>query len=114
MAALNQDSSLNSAANPAAPGSVVVLYGTGAGVLQKSFPDGQVIPAELVSPVAPVYVRFDKLAGEVQFAGAAPTLVNGALQVNVAVPRDIAGGGQVPVRLVVGGSSSAPGDDDLG
>ena len=71
--------------------------------------DGQVIPAELVNPRAPVYVRFDKLAGQVQYAGAAPTLVNGALQVNVVVPRDVVGGGQVPVRLVVGGFSSAPG-----
>jgi uncharacterized protein (TIGR03437 family) len=109
VAALNQDGSVNSAANPALPGSVVVLYGTGAGVLQKPFPDGQVMPVELVNPKAPVYVRFDKLAGEVQYAGAVPTLVNGALQVNVVVPRDVAGGGQVPVRLIAGGFSSAPG-----
>ncbi|HTK76932.1 MAG TPA: M12 family metallopeptidase, partial [Gemmataceae bacterium] len=109
VAALNEDGSINSAANPAAPGSVVVLYGTGVGVLQKSFPDGQVMPAELVTPKAPVYVRFDKSAGTVFYAGAAPTLVNGALQVNVVVPRDVVGGGQVPVRLVAGGVSSAPG-----
>jgi uncharacterized protein (TIGR03437 family) len=109
VAALNENGTINSESNPAPPGSVVVLYGTGAGVLQKSFPDGQVIPAELVNPKAPVYVRFDKLAGQIQYAGAAPTLVNGALQVNVVVPRDLAGGGQVPVRLIVGDFASAPG-----
>jgi uncharacterized protein (TIGR03437 family) len=109
VAALNQDGSINSESNPAAPGSVVVLYGTGAGVLERSFADGQVIGSVLVAPRAPVYVRFDKLAGEVQFAGAAPFLVNGALQVNVVVPRDVVGGGQVPVRLVVGSNSSPPG-----
>ena len=100
---------MNSESNPAAAGSVVVLYGTGGGVLEKSFADGQVIPAELVRPRAPVYVRFDKLAGDVQFAGAAPFLVNGALQVNVVIPRDVVGGGAVPVRLVVGNNSSPPG-----
>jgi uncharacterized protein (TIGR03437 family) len=109
VAALNQDGSVNSESNPAAPGSVVVLYGTGAGVLQESFADGQVIGSVLVAPRAPVHVRFDRLAGQVQFAGAAPFLVNGALQVNVVVPRDVVGGGQVPVRLVVGSNSSPPG-----
>jgi uncharacterized protein (TIGR03437 family) len=109
VAALNQDGSINSESNPAAPGSVVVLYGTGAGVLEQSFADGQVIGSVLVAPRAPVYVRFDKLAGQVQFAGAAPSLVNGVLQVNVVIPRDVVGGGQAPVRLVVGSNSSPPG-----
>jgi uncharacterized protein (TIGR03437 family) len=109
VAALNQEGSINSAANPAAPGSVVVLFGTGAGVLAKSFPDGQIMGSELVSPTAPVLVRFDKLAGQVLYAGAAPTLVNGALQVNAVVPSDLVGGGQVSVRIVSGTSSSPPG-----
>ena len=109
VAALNEDGSINSASNPAAPGSVVVLYGTGAGVLERAFADGQVMPAELVSPRAPVQVRFDRLAGRILYGGAAPSLVNGALQVNVEVPRDLPGGGEVPVRLVTGSYSSRPG-----
>jgi uncharacterized protein (TIGR03437 family) len=56
-----------------------------------------------------VYVRFDKLAGHVFYAGGAPTLVNGALQVNVIVPHDLVGGGAVPVRLVAGTFASPPG-----
>jgi astacin len=109
VAALNEDGSINSQSNPAPPGSVVVLYGTGAGVLERSFADGEVMPAQLVSPAARVLVRFDKLSGQVQYAGAAPLLVNGALQVNVVVPPEVVGGGQVPVRLIAGGYSSPPG-----
>jgi uncharacterized protein (TIGR03437 family) len=109
VAALNEDGTINSASNPAGPGSVVVLFATGAGVFEKSFPDGQIIGAELAAPKAPVYVRFDKLPGSVIYAGVAPTLVNGALQVNVQVPSDAVGGGQVPVRLTVGSYSSPPG-----
>jgi astacin len=109
VAALNEDGTVNSANNPAAPGSVVVLFATGAGVFEKSFADGQIIGAELAAPKAPVYVRFDKLPGSVVYAGVAPTLVNGALQVNVRVPNDAVGGGQVPVRLTVGSYSSPPG-----
>jgi uncharacterized protein (TIGR03437 family) len=109
VAALNEDGSINSESNPAAAGSVVVLYGTGAGALEKSFADGQTMPAELISPRAPVLVRFEKLAGQVLYAGAAPGLVNGALQINVVVPRDVVGGGQAPVRIVAGGAASPPG-----
>jgi uncharacterized protein (TIGR03437 family) len=109
VAALNQDGSINTAQNPAAPGSVVVLYAAGAGQFTKAFPDGQVVGAELVAAKAPVYVRFERLAGEVQYAGVAPYLVSGALQVNVTVPRDLVGGGAVPVRLIAGTAASPPG-----
>jgi uncharacterized protein (TIGR03437 family) len=108
VAALNQDGSINSETNPAAPGSVVVLYGSGAGVLKKSFPDGQILGGELVEPAAPVFVRFDKLPGQVIYAGTAPTLVNGAMQVNVIVPNE-APAGEVPVQLLAGRYASPSG-----
>lgn len=109
VAALNEDGSINSAANPAAPGSVVVLYATGAGEFAKSFADGAILGAELVSPKAPVYVRFDRLPAVVTYAGVAPYLVNGALQVNAVIPKELIGGGAIAVRIVAGTSASPPG-----
>ena len=108
VAAFNQDGSVNSVNNPAAPGSVVILYGTGAGTWTKSFPDGQILGSDLASPTLPVYVRFGKLDGQVYYAGTAPYLVNGALQINATVPPGTIGG-EVPLQIVVGTYTSAPG-----
>ena len=108
VAALNQDGSLNSRENPAAAGSVVILYGTGAGTWQKTFPDGQILGADLASPSEPVYVRFGRLDSQVYYAGTAPYLVNGALQINAVVPPETIGG-QVPLQFIVGRYTSAPG-----
>ena len=108
VAALNQDGSVNSAKNPAAPGSVVILYGTGAGTWTKSFPDGQILGTDLASPSQPVFVRFGKLDSQVYYAGTAPFLVNGALQINATVPAGTIGG-EVPVQIIVGRYTSAPG-----
>jgi uncharacterized protein (TIGR03437 family) len=108
-AALNQDGSLNSPANPAAPGSVVVLYGTGAGSTAENSTDGEIIGSILYRPKAPVFVRVGKLPAEVKYAGSAPLLVNGVLQVNVELPRELIGGPAVPIQLVAGPYSSGPG-----
>jgi uncharacterized protein (TIGR03437 family) len=82
----NQDLSINSASNPAVPGSVVVLYGTGFG-----------------SPVLPLSVTVDGQTADVLYAGG-----TGVIQVNVRLPAGIHSGA-VPVVLRVGGASSQPG-----
>jgi len=109
IAALNQDGSINSEANPAANGSVIVLYATGAGPWTESIPDGQVTGSHLVGPKAPVYVSVGKLPAKVLYAGTAPGLVNGALQINVQLPKELIGGAAVPVQLSIGTYTSAPG-----
>ena len=108
VAALNQDGSLNSEANPAAPGSIVVLYATGAGVWNKPVADGLLIGTDLAYPAAPVFARFGKLDAQIQYAGTAPYLVNGALQMNVVVPPETLSG-EVPLQIIVGRYTSAPG-----
>jgi len=104
---LNQDYSVNTAANPAAPGTVVQVYGTGGGAM---------IPAVFAG-----YVAGDKLSwvaqqysatvnGEnatVLYAGSAPGLVYGVYQFNVQIPAD-APSGPVKIVLTVGDSSSQP------
>ena len=59
-------------------------------------------------PTAGVWVRFGKLPGEILYAGTAPFLVNGALQVNVRIPADLIPG-TLPVQLIVGSWTSPTG-----
>lgn len=108
-AILNQDSTLNSPSNPAAKGSVVQLFATGAGQTDPPGADGQVARDPLPKPVLPVWVQIGGLDAEVLYAGAAPGLIAGALQVNCRVPANVASGYSVPVVLTVGTASSQPG-----
>ncbi len=91
--ALNQDGQLNSQANPAEAGSIVVVYGTGIGVTTPGGEDGalaQIGPlSALPRPAAAfaVWVQGTRLAAsDVLYAGAAPGLVNGLTQVNFRIP----------------------------
>jgi trimeric autotransporter adhesin len=95
-AILNQDSSINSATNPAVAGSVVVLYGTGGGILTSDS------PARLALSVSATIGGID---APVLYAGIAPGLVSGAIQVNVQVPTGVPSGA-VPVILQVGDARS--------
>jgi uncharacterized protein (TIGR03437 family) len=110
IAALNQDGiTVNSPSNPAEPNSVVVLYATGGGSWTESIPDGQITGSHLVAPKAPVYVRVGKLPAQILYVGTAPSLVNGALQINVLLPKDLIGGPAIPIQISVGSYTSPPG-----
>jgi uncharacterized protein (TIGR03437 family) len=109
LAALNEDNSLNSAANPASPGSVVVLYATGMGALSPAVGDGTIVSSTpLPQPVLPVQVSIGGKTAQVLYAGAAPGLVAGAIQINASVPTGIASG-NARVIATVGTVSSADG-----
>lgn len=109
-AALNEDGSLNSADKPAAPGSVIVLYATGGGAMNPPLEDGAVVSAEtLPRPLLPVVVRIGGQPAEVLYAGAAPGLIAGVLQINARVPPTARPGTAVPVQLQVGDVSSPTG-----
>ena len=90
LAALNQDNSFNSPSNPASGGAAVVLYATGMGVLSPAASDGMiVVSTPLPAPVLPVRVTIGGRSAQVLYAGSAPGLVAGAIQINVAVPSGI-------------------------
>ena len=108
-AILNQNNSRNSALNPADKNSVVVLYATGEGQTTPSGIDGTITGATLRRPIAPVSVTMDGQTAEVLYAGSAPGLVAGVLQVNARVPQGITGGNSVPVTLRIGNDASQPG-----
>jgi uncharacterized protein (TIGR03437 family) len=103
-AALNEDGTLNSDGNPARWGSIVVLYGTGAGPLIPPGVDGELAPLSTESrPVMPVEVRLVGLPCHVLYAGAAPGLVSGANQINCRLPERPAEGFEGTVNLPVFG-----------
>jgi uncharacterized protein len=107
-AILNQDGGVNGSAAPAAPGSIVVIFASGAGVFTPSATDGQVASADGSRPLAPISATIGGLAAEVKYAGPAPGMVTGVLQVNVRVPASVAPGDAVPVVLRAGAASSSP------
>jgi uncharacterized protein (TIGR03437 family) len=108
VASFNQDGSLNTTARPADVGSVVTLFATGAGVMDRSLPNGAVTDSNLSRPQLAVSVRIGMQAAELLYAGSAPTLVNGVLQVNARIPSNLVSG-TYPIQLVVGNNVSPPG-----
>jgi uncharacterized protein (TIGR03437 family) len=86
-AALNQDGTLNSAQNPAQPGSIVQLFGTGGGQTNPPSVAGEVTPLVLRPLVqTPTFMIGYVATLNVVWAGAAPGLLSGVTQVNVQLP----------------------------
>ncbi len=108
--ALNQDYSINWPTAPAAPGSVVQIFMTGYGTLNGTLIDGGVAGASLQDVKGTMTASTDPVptgncglfgcAGtssgfrtvDVLYAGAAPSLVLGANQVNIKIPADMPSG----------------------
>jgi uncharacterized protein (TIGR03437 family) len=104
-AVLNQDSSLNTSANPASVGTFVTIYCTGIGGVDNPVSTGQPVPG-ISHPVAPVSVTIGGQPVSIIFAGLTPGTVSLA-QVSVYVPTMAAG--DWPVVVTVGGvPSNAP------
>jgi len=102
-AVLNQDFSVNSEANPAAQGSVIVVYATGGG--QTNPPDTTGSTAQGAAQVtASVSATIGGQPAQVLYAGHAGGEVAGVMQVNLQVPNGVTG--DVPVALTVGGVTS--------
>ncbi|MBC8164312.1 MAG: SBBP repeat-containing protein [Bryobacteraceae bacterium] len=104
-AAVNENGSGNSASNPAARGSVLVMYGTGQGLPSTQLTDG-VIVNNAIRPILPVTVLIGGIPAVVEYAGSAPGLVAGVLQLNVRVPDLVAPGNSVPIVVFAGGFAS--------
>jgi uncharacterized protein (TIGR03437 family) len=107
-AMLNQNGQINSAQFPAAPGSIVTLFGTGEGQSNPIPVDGSVTAAPFPKPVQSVTVQIGGQPADVLYAGPAPSLVAGVLQVNVRVPANVPSG-NASVVVTVGNVNSAPG-----
>jgi uncharacterized protein (TIGR03437 family) len=110
-AALNDNFSSNSPANPAARGSLVILYATGVGLTNPATPDGQIIAqgTALPTPLLPISVQIGDVPAEVVFAGGSPGLISGVIQINARIAENVTPGDAVPVVLTVGTAASRPG-----
>lgn len=104
-AALNQDYRLNTAANPADRGSIVILYATGEGLTDQAA-DGVLGAAPLPKPLLPISVTVGGKPAEVLYAGGAPGLVAGVIQINIRIPADAPTGDGV---MVIVNSGEIPG-----
>ncbi|MCW5982558.1 MAG: hypothetical protein KIT09_31010 [Bryobacteraceae bacterium] len=95
VAALNQDGSVNSSTNPAPTGSVVAVYLTGAGLYDRKIEDGSPGPMEppFPAPVLGVGPTIGSPSGPnyapVRFAGQAPGLIAGVVQVKLRIPEGL-------------------------
>jgi len=111
-AILNQDGvTVNSVTTPEKRGNVIAIYMTGEGQTNPQGVDGAIIPAAvsaLKKPLLPVTVTVGGVDAVVQYAGSAPGLVSGVMQVNVTIPAT-APTGTVPVVVTVGTAKSQSG-----
>jgi uncharacterized protein (TIGR03437 family) len=106
-AVLNEDSTINSPSNPAARGSLAVLFATGAGQkTDRLGEDGQTVGSVLPKPVLPVSVQVGGLDAEVLGADTGRELPAGVLQVKFRIPANVAPGYSAPVVLTIGTASS--------
>lgn len=102
-AILNQDSSPNSPAHPAKKGSIISIFMTGEGQTSPPGVDGALAGQQLPQPLASVsQAGIGDVPADILYAGAAPGLVAGVMQVNVRIPTDAPSGKIVPITLQVG------------
>ena len=105
-AALNQDGTLNSPSNAASSFDAVVLFATGEGQTFAGGQDGRIIATDIRKPLLPVTATVGGVPVEVLYAGSAPGLVSGALQVNLKLNSQVPQGPAVPVVIRIGNATS--------
>ena len=113
-AILNQDNSLNGPSHPAARGSIVQMFMTGEGqtspqgitgkLTTVALPPPQVTPA----PALPVQVFIDSEQAAYTYAGEAPGMVAGVMQLNVQIPSTVRSG-DLSIQVSIGGNMSQTG-----
>ena len=105
--AVNENGTVNSKTNPAAPGSIVAVFLTGAGTYDIEIPDGSLGPTTppYPAPVMGVAARFgtglSPPPGEVLFVGQAPEIFAGVVQLNLRTPEAL-NPGAVPLTVYFG------------
>ena len=103
-AALNQDGSVNSPSNPAKAGAIVAVFATGGGA--GNFNDGALVPIGIYNASTSVWAG-NQRSFEVVFAGDAPGLVVGVMQINFRLPDSLPPGNTLSFSLIIGGVSTS-------
>ena len=107
-AILNEDGTINSPLNPAPPGSVISIFATGGGKLTPSLEADEIAGLPLSHARNPVRVDLLQFGAEVLYAGSAPGLVAGVLQINVRILGAASALTIVDVKIQVGDALSIP------
>jgi uncharacterized protein (TIGR03437 family) len=108
-AIVNSDGKVNSPLNPAQKGSLIVLFGTGAGQTNPPGVEGSVAGSTLPVPTLPVTVMLNGTTISTVYDGAAYGSVAGLLQINVLLPPNAPSGTAIPISFQVGSYSSQSG-----
>ena len=106
-AIINQDGTINAQLNGAEPGSVISIYATGAGQMDRQVFDGR--PSWRSHTQGRCFRSGCESADASRtsrYAGAAPGQVAGMLQVNAVIPADTPRGTTVPVQITIGSATS--------
>lgn len=106
--ALNSSSAVITISNPARPGEIVTIYGTGFGATNPVVASGSVPPATPVPVTASVTATVGGKSAVVAFAGLAGQVGIGVNQINLKVPDGLIGG-NLPVVVTAGGVNSQTG-----
>ena len=106
--ARNADGGVNSKENPAAAGSVVSVYMTGAGAMTPAIADGVLGPAEppFPVPILPIFATINGAPAKVVLAAQAAGRIAGVVRVDIQVPAGMASGDAV-VKVNVGSGDPA-------
>jgi len=106
-AAANQDGAFNGPSSPAAKGSYVTLYFTGGGQTNPAGITGSISGTSVLKwLVQPVTVTVGGVAATAAFYGAAPTFVDGVMQLNLRLSESTPTGNALPVVIKIGNASS--------
>jgi uncharacterized protein (TIGR03437 family) len=108
-AIINLSGTVNGPNNPAPKGSVVSVYMTGEGVTSPASTTGGSAPVNgsgLNKPVlAPVTATVGGIPATVNYAGSAPGIIYGVMQVNVVIPAN-APTGALPITITLGNGTT--------
>jgi uncharacterized protein (TIGR03437 family) len=107
-AALLLDYSVIGAGNPATRGSTILVFMTSGGVTEPPGEDGQIVSGIEVLQL-PVRAEIGGIPATVSFAGSAPSLIKGVLQLNVRVPENASIGDAVSLDVWIGGMRAQEG-----
>ena len=105
--AVHANGSLITAANPAAAGEVIVVYGTGVGKLSPFEPETGDSPIITARATLTPTVTVGGSNAPVLFAGLTSGFV-GLAQFNIQLPNPLPGGGSLPLVISFGSASSQP------
>ena len=105
-AVLNQDAKVNGPTNAAQRNTIIQIFATGEGLTAPAGVDGKLAVAPLPAPAGRVSVRIGNIDSPIIYAGAAPGLVAGVMQINVRVPTTAPIGNAIALVIQVGNAIS--------